>query len=88
VYHQTSELHFIHAGQAVTTFHPRRQWHRIRYQHGGSKVHTESSLQDRSEIDTLQDLQGQYQNYKNGLQQIAQKIGDVEQEAEEHKWVT
>ena len=29
-------------------------------------------------------LQLQYTNYKNGLQQIAQKIGDVEQEAEEH----
>ena len=28
----------------------------------------------------------QYQNYKNNLQQIASKIGDVEQEAEEHKY--
>ncbi|KAK1768417.1 putative prefoldin subunit 2 [Phialemonium atrogriseum] len=34
-----------------------------------------------------QDLQLQYTNYKNTLQQIAQKIGDVEQEAEEHKLV-
>lgn len=34
-----------------------------------------------------QDLQTQYTNYKNALQQIAQKIGDVEQEAEEHKLV-
>ncbi|KIN04831.1 hypothetical protein OIDMADRAFT_17711 [Oidiodendron maius Zn] len=34
-----------------------------------------------------QELQLQYTNYKNGLQQIAQKIGDVEQEAEEHKLV-
>ncbi len=33
------------------------------------------------------ELQLQYTNYKNGLQQIAQKIGDVEQEAEEHKYV-
>ncbi|OHW95807.1 prefoldin subunit 2 [Colletotrichum incanum] len=32
-----------------------------------------------------QDLQTQYGIYKNTLQQIAQKIGDVEQEAEEHK---
>jgi prefoldin subunit 2 len=31
------------------------------------------------------ELQNQYSAYKNGLQQIAQKIGDVEQEAEEHK---
>lgn len=35
----------------------------------------------------LPELQLQYSNYKNGLQQIAQKIGDVEQEAEEHKFV-
>jgi hypothetical protein len=34
------------------------------------------------------ELQLQYTNYKNGLQQIAQKIGDVEQEAEEHKSVS
>ncbi|EFX05677.1 prefoldin subunit [Grosmannia clavigera kw1407] len=34
-----------------------------------------------------QDLQVQYSNFKNTLQQIAQKIGDVEQEAEEHKLV-
>ncbi|KFY06895.1 hypothetical protein V496_05702 [Pseudogymnoascus sp. VKM F-4515 (FW-2607)] len=34
-----------------------------------------------------QELQNQYSAYKNGLQQIAQKIGDVEQEAEEHKLV-
>jgi len=34
------------------------------------------------------ELQLQYTNYKNSLQQIAQKIGDVEQEAEEHKSVS
>ncbi|KAK3634219.1 Cochaperone prefoldin complex subunit [Elasticomyces elasticus] len=34
-----------------------------------------------------QDLQVQYSNYKETLQAIAQKIGDVEQEAEEHKLV-
>lgn len=33
------------------------------------------------------DLQSTYSNYKNTLQQIAQKIGDIEQEAEEHKYV-
>jgi prefoldin subunit 2 len=32
-----------------------------------------------------QDLQVTYSNYKNTLQQIAQRIGDIEQEAEEHK---
>ncbi|KAK3393013.1 Prefoldin beta-like protein [Podospora didyma] len=34
-----------------------------------------------------QDLQVQYTTYKNTLQSLAQKIGDVEQEAEEHKLV-
>lgn len=31
------------------------------------------------------ELQLQYSNFKNTLQQLAQKIGDIEQEAEEHK---
>ena len=31
------------------------------------------------------ELQQQYTIYKNGLQQLAQKIGDIEQDAEEHK---
>ncbi|KAL7792923.1 Prefoldin beta-like protein [Trichoderma ceciliae] len=34
-----------------------------------------------------QDLQTTYSNFKNTLQQIASKIGDIEQEAEEHKLV-
>ncbi|KAK2762083.1 hypothetical protein FQN54_001090 [Arachnomyces sp. PD_36] len=34
-----------------------------------------------------QELQQQYSNYKNTLQQLAQKIGDIEQETEEHKLV-
>lgn len=33
------------------------------------------------------ELQAQYQSFKNTLQQISQKIGDIEQEAEEHKSV-
>ncbi|TGZ77833.1 Prefoldin beta-like protein [Ascodesmis nigricans] len=33
------------------------------------------------------DLQITYSNYKNTLQQLAGKIGEVEQEAEEHKLV-
>lgn len=33
------------------------------------------------------ELQLQYTNFKNTLQQLAQKIGDIEQEAEEHKSV-
>jgi len=34
-----------------------------------------------------QELQTQYTTYKSTLQQLAQKIGDIEQEAEEHKLV-
>ncbi|KAK2821089.1 hypothetical protein FQN49_007722 [Arthroderma sp. PD_2] len=34
-----------------------------------------------------QELQMQYSNFKNTLQQLAQKIGDIETEAEEHKLV-
>lgn len=32
------------------------------------------------------DLQTTYQNYKSTLQTIASKIGDIEQETEEHKY--
>ena len=34
------------------------------------------------------DLQTQYTNYKNTLQSLAQKVGEIEQEIEEHKLVT
>ncbi|KAL8640093.1 MAG: hypothetical protein Q9228_002951 [Teloschistes exilis] len=34
-----------------------------------------------------QELQQQYTTYKNNLQQLAEKIGNVEQETEEHKYV-
>ncbi|ETN37180.1 uncharacterized protein HMPREF1541_08170 [Cyphellophora europaea CBS 101466] len=34
-----------------------------------------------------QDLQTQYSNYKNTLQSLAQKVGEIEQEIEEHKQV-
>jgi prefoldin subunit 2 len=33
------------------------------------------------------DLQNQYTNYKNTLQSLAQKVGEIEQEIEEHKSV-
>lgn len=34
------------------------------------------------------ELQLQYSNFKNALQHLAQKIGDIEQETEEHKLAT
>lgn len=33
------------------------------------------------------ELQQQYTNYKNNLQQLAQRIGEIEQDTEEHKYV-
>jgi len=36
-------------------------------------------------INLMLALQTTYQNYKSTLQNIAQKIGDIEQETEEHK---
>lgn len=36
---------------------------------------------------TPADLQTQYQNYKSTLQSLAQKVGEIEQEIEEHKSV-
>jgi len=41
--------------------------------------------QQRVSAQRQQELQNTYQTYKNTLQQLAQRIGDVEQEAEEHK---
>ena len=32
------------------------------------------------------DLQATYSNYKNTLQSLAQKVGEIEQEVEEHKY--
>lgn len=51
-----------------------------RYVAWGRPFFAEPSLTERSA-----DLQSQYNQYKNSLQQIAQKIGEIEQEGEEHK---
>lgn len=39
----------------------------------------------RTGTNTPPELQMQYSNFKNTLHQLAQKIGDIETEAEEHK---
>ena len=39
-------------------------------------------------LTTTPDLQTQYTNFKNALQSLAQKVGEIEQEIEEHKLVT
>lgn len=41
----------------------------------------------RKLANTWLDLQSQYSNYKNTLQSLAQKVGEIEQEIEEHKSV-
>ncbi|RAO71250.1 uncharacterized protein BHQ10_007262 [Talaromyces amestolkiae] len=43
--------------------------------------------QQQVSVRKQQELQLQYSNYKNALQSMAQKIGDIEQETEEHKLV-
>ncbi|KAJ5178981.1 hypothetical protein N7492_002191 [Penicillium capsulatum] len=45
------------------------------------------SSQQQIDPKKQQELQSQYTTFKNTLQQLAQKIGDIEQEAEEHKLV-
>ncbi|EKG11892.1 Prefoldin beta-like protein [Macrophomina phaseolina MS6] len=45
------------------------------------------ALSQKKQQGMAHQLQIQYSNYKNILQQLAQKIGDVEQETEEHKLV-
>ncbi|KAJ5477417.1 hypothetical protein N7539_007561 [Penicillium diatomitis] len=45
------------------------------------------SSQQQIDPKKQQELQLQYTNFKNTLQQLASKIGDIEQEAEEHKLV-
>ncbi|KAI0594295.1 Prefoldin beta-like protein [Biscogniauxia sp. FL1348] len=52
-----------------------------------SKNMSAKKQQGKSPPPWAEELQVTYSNYKNTLQQLAQKIGDVEQEAEEHKLV-
>ena len=54
----------------------------------GQSLTSPGTLDQHDSHSRAVDLQTQYSNYKNTLQQIAQKIGDIEQEAEEHKFVT
>ncbi|KAK9462779.1 Prefoldin beta-like protein [Lipomyces oligophaga] len=44
---------------------------------------TKTGISDKRQAE----LQNQYNNYKTTLQQISQKIGELESEAEEHKLV-
>ena len=48
---------------------------------------SQSSRSSVMELTWFAELQAQYTNYKNTLQSLAQKAGDIEQEIEEHKWV-
>ncbi|KAL8693804.1 MAG: hypothetical protein Q9218_001452 [Villophora microphyllina] len=43
--------------------------------------------QPQVSVKKQQELQQQYTTYKNNLQQLAERIGSVEQETEEHKYV-
>ncbi|KXT18688.1 hypothetical protein AC579_2708 [Pseudocercospora musae] len=52
-----------------------------------SETHIANMSQQQISAKKQQELQVQYSNYKDTLQAVAQKIGDVEQEVEEHKLV-
>lgn len=67
----------------------RQTWRRISSPLRDSKVcFVFPARREKHAHDPCTELQMQYTTYKNNLQQLAQKIGDVEQEAEEHKYVT
>lgn len=51
-------------------------------QQGESETHPVLIL--RRSLTSMLDLQMQYSTFKNTIQQLAQKIGDVEQERDEH----
>ncbi|ODA82990.1 hypothetical protein RJ55_01499 [Drechmeria coniospora] len=61
--------------------------HHHRLWEGGFFYTMSAQKQQQVPAKKQQDLQATYSNYKNTLQQVAQKIGDIEQEAEEHKFV-
>ncbi|KAK9480716.1 Prefoldin subunit-domain-containing protein, partial [Lipomyces japonicus] len=56
---------------------------KIMSQPGSSNATTSSTITAKKQAD----LQAQYNNYKSTLQQLAQKIGELESETDEHKLV-
>ena len=64
-----------------------RSWLNSKLPQRSSKVNNITSCCGEASLTFFLELQLQYTNYKNNLQQLAQKIGDVEQETEEHKYV-
>jgi len=63
-----------------------QKWHN-KYLRRSSKVSQHRRACRGGKLIRGKELQTQYSTYKETLQAIAQKIGDVEQEAEEHKSV-
>lgn len=59
----------------------------LTHQYGSNKVRELDHLR-KGQTDNTPDLQTQYQNYKSTLQSLAQKVGEIEQEIEEHKSVS
>lgn len=56
--------------------------------YGSSKVRGLDGLNHDKHADVTLDLQAQYNNHKTALQTLAQKVGEIEQEIEEHKYAT
>ena len=56
-------------------------------QQGNPPNHCNQNIRNRKIADNVSELQMQYSNFKDTLQNIASQIGNVEQEVEEHKYV-
>lgn len=62
------------------------RWHRVRIQHfASSKVVIYGKALYTLSL-KIAELQTQYTNFKTTLQSLAQKVGEIEQEIEEHKY--
>ncbi len=73
----------------LRNYQQKAQWLSSKLPPSGSKVGFWVIKRHHNSADLVhEDLQAQYSSYKSNLQQIAQKIGDVEQETEEHKYRT
>lgn len=56
-------------------------------QQGNPLNNCNQNIRNRKIADNVSELQMQYSNFKDTLQNIASQIGNVEQEVEEHKYV-
>lgn len=70
--------------ESVEKIEPTARWRPSKSVSRNSKV-KDLNLVCHTLLSRFLELQAQYTNYKNTLQSLAQKVGDIEQEIEEHK---